>query len=202
MRSRTDRRPTQRSDHRREAILDALDRWLQQTDLDAVNIAEIAREAGVGRSAFYFYFENKAAAVAALTERMIDETFAVHDIFVSGSAPPDQRIDQMFDGLVDTWQRHQHVFRAMLDARGASPVVREIWDSARESFVTSVADMIRADRAAGRARDGIDETVLATLLLEFNDRLLERLSRGGALSAQQLRDGAADIWLATIYGDR
>lgn len=200
MRSRTDRRPTQRSDHRREAILDALDRWLQQTDLEAVNIAEIAREAGVGRSAFYFYFENKAAAVAALTERMIDETFAVHDVFVSGSTSPADRIGQMLDGLVDTWQRHQHVFRAMLDARGASPVIREIWDNARESFVASVADMIRVDRTAGRARDGVDATVLATLLLEFNDRLLERLSRGGPLTPQQLRDGAVDIWLATIYG--
>jgi len=200
MRSRTDRRPTQRSDHRREAILDALDRWLQQTDLEAVNIAEIAREAGVGRSAFYFYFENKAAAVGALSERMIDETFAVHEVFVSSGASPAERVGTMLDGLVDSWQRHRHVFRAMLDARGASPVIREIWDSARESFVASVAEMIRVDRAAGLARDGVDETVLATLLLEFNDRLLERLSWGGPLTPQQLRDGAADIWLATIYG--
>jgi TetR/AcrR family transcriptional regulator, ethionamide resistance regulator len=200
VRSRTDRRPTQRSDHRREAILDALDRWLQENDLEAVNIAEIAREAGVGRSAFYFYFENKAAGVAALTERMIDETFAVNDHFVSDGASPAERVGEMLDGLLDTWQRHRHVFRAMLDARGSSPVVREIWDSARESFVASVAGMIRADRAAGRAREGVDATVLATLLLEFNDRLLERLSRGGPLSPQQLRDGAADIWLATIYG--
>ncbi|MDH6242781.1 TetR/AcrR family transcriptional regulator [Mycobacterium sp. OTB74] len=200
MRSRTDRRPTQRSDHRREAILDALDRWLQQSELETVNIAEIAREAGVGRSAFYFYFENKAAAVAALTERMIDETFAVQDVFVSSAAPPTERIGAMLDGLLDTWQRHRHVFRAMLDARGASPVIREIWDSARESFVSSIADMIRADRAAGRARDGVDATVLAMLLLEFNDRLLERLSWGGPLTQKQLREGAADIWLATIYG--
>jgi len=200
VRSRTDRRPTQRSDHRREAILDALDRWLQQNDLDTVNIAEIAREAGVGRSAFYFYFENKAVAVAALTERMIDETFAVHDDFVTGDAPPTLRIGQMLDGLIDTWQRHRHVFRAMLDARGASPVIREIWDGTRESFVGSIADMIRADRRAGRARDGADPDVLATLLMEFNDRLLERLSWGGDLTPQQLRDGAADVWLATIYG--
>lgn len=200
MRSRTDRRPTLRSDHRREAILDAMDRWLQCNDLDAVNIAEIAREAGVGRSAFYFYFENKAAAVAALTERMIDETYAVHDDFIRGGADPQQRIGQMLDGLIDTWQRHRHVFRAMLDARGASPMIREIWDSARESFVGSIAEMIRADRAAGLARGGADADVLAVLLLEFNDRLLERLSWGSELTPQQLRDGAADIWLATIYG--
>jgi len=200
VRSRTDRRPTQRSDHRREAILDAMDRWLQSSDLDTVNIAEIAREAGVGRSAFYFYFENKAAAVAALTERMIDETFAVHDDFINGDAPPERRIGQMLDGLIDTWQRHRHVFRAMLDARGASPMIREIWDSARESFVGSVAEMIRSDRTAGLARDGADAEVLAVLLLEFNDRLLERLSWGSELTPQQLRDGAADVWFATIYG--
>lgn len=179
-----------------------MDRWLLQSDLDTVNIAEIAREAGVGRSAFYFYFENKAAAVAALTERMIDESFTVQDVFVSATTPPVERVNAMLDGLFSTWERHQHVFRAMLDARGASPAVREIWDGARESFIDSIAEMIRVDRAAGRARAGADPVVLASLLLEFNDRLLERLSRGGALSAQQLRDGAADIWLATIYGDR
>ena len=66
MRSQTDRRPPQRSDYRREAILDALDTWLQESNLDAINIAEISKQAGVTRSAFYFYFENKGAAVAAL----------------------------------------------------------------------------------------------------------------------------------------
>lgn len=200
MRSATDRRPRQRSDVRREAILDALDRWLQQSDLDTVNIAEIAREAGVGRSAFYFYFENKAAAVGALTERMITETFTVHDGFITGSADPADRIATMIDGLIATWQRHRHVFRAMLDARGASPAVREIWDNARESFVESIAEMIRAERLAGRARVGAQPVVLASLLLELNDRLLERLTRGGPLAVEQLRDGAVDIWLATIYG--
>ena len=48
--------------------------------------------------------------------------------------------------------------------------MREIWDDARQSFVESVAEMIRADRAAGRAPDGLDADVLATVLLELNDR--------------------------------
>ena len=39
--------------------------------------------------------------------------------------------------------------------------MRDIWDSARESFVESVAEMIRADRAAGRAPDGVDAEVMA-----------------------------------------
>ena len=200
MRSRTDRRPPQRSDHRREAILDALDQWLRESNLEAINIAEISKQAGVTRSAFYFYFENKGAAVAALMERMVDETFVVNENFTSAVDPPRRRIRAMLDGLFATRERHRHLFRAMLEVRGSSPSVRDIWDSARESFVESVAGMIRADRAAGRAPDGLDADVLATVLLEFNDRLLERLTLGGPLSREQLMDGASAIWLSSIYG--
>jgi AcrR family transcriptional regulator len=200
MRSQTDRRPPQRSDYRREAILDALDRWLLESNLEAINIAEISKEAGVTRSAFYFYFENKGAAVAALMERVLDETFAVNDAFTAASDPPRPRIYAMLDGLFSTCEGHRHLFRAMLEARGSNASVRDIWDEARESFVESVAAMIRADRLAGRAPDGLDADVLASVLLEFNDRLLERLTLGGSLSREQLMDGAAAVWLSTIYG--
>jgi AcrR family transcriptional regulator len=200
MRSQTDRRPPQRSDHRREAILDALDTWLLESNLDAINIAEISKQAGVTRSAFYFYFENKGAAVAALMERILDATFAVNDTFTAANDPPRQRIYAMLDGLFATCEKHRHLFRAMLEARGSSASVRDIWDDARGSFVESVAAMIRADRSAGKAPDGLDADVLASVLLELNDRLLERLALGGSLTRQQLMDGAAAIWLSTIYG--
>jgi len=200
MRSPTDRRPPQRSDHRREAILDALDRWLLESNLDAINIAEISKQAGVTRSAFYFYFENKGAAVAALMERILDATFAVNDAFTTAVAPPRQRIHAMLDELFSTCERHHHLFKAMLEARGSNASVRDIWDDARESFVESVAAMIRSDRSAGLAPDGVDPEVLASVLLEVNDRLLERLVLGGTLSREQLMSGAAAIWLKTIYG--
>ncbi|MGH3639905.1 MAG: TetR/AcrR family transcriptional regulator [Mycobacterium sp.] len=200
MRSQTDRRPPQRSDHRREAILDALDDWLLESNLDAINIAEISKQAGVTRSAFYFYFENKGAAVAALMERILDRTFAVNDAFIAASDPPRRRVYAMLDGLFTTCEQHRHLFRAMLEARGSNASVRDIWDNARESFVESVAEMIRVDRAADRAPEGADAEVLASVLLEFNDRMLERLTLGGSLSREQLMDGAAAIWLSTIYG--
>jgi AcrR family transcriptional regulator len=200
MRSRTDRRPPQRSDLRREAILTALDRWLQDCDLDAINVAEIAREAGVTRSAFYFYFENKAAAVAALMEQMVDESLMVNDIFTAATSAPQDRIQTMLDGLFAMWDRHRHLFKAMLEARGTGGSIHDIWDGARASFVDSVAATIRTDRAAGRAPDGLDAAVLAAILLEVNDRMLERLTLGGELTRAQLRDGAAAIWLSTVYG--
>ncbi len=60
--------------------------------------------------------------------------------------------------------------------------------------------MIRSERAVGAAPDGVDATVLAAVLLEVNDRLLERLTFGGPLSRKQLFDGAAAVWLGAVYG--
>jgi AcrR family transcriptional regulator len=200
MRSPTDRRAPQRSDDRRDAILDALHQVLRESSFEAVTIADITRHAGVTRSAFYFYFENKAVALAALMERVLDDAFFVNDVFTLAGGAPESRIRTMIEGVVATWEAHRYLFSALLAARAVSGTVQEVWDSARESFVASVAAMITAERAAGAAPDGVDATVLASVLMEFNDRLLERLTLGGPLTREQLMDGAAALWLGGIYG--
>ncbi|MFN6551931.1 TetR/AcrR family transcriptional regulator [Mycolicibacterium septicum] len=199
-RSPIDRRQPQRSDQRRTAILTALNEHLQKTGFDALNIAEVARQAGVGRSAFYFYFENKAAAVAALVEPMYDALFAANNILADTTRPPRDRVHATIEAVLRTAEDHRYLVQAMLEARGSSGAVRDLWDSARESFVPTVSTVIAAERAAGRAPDGADPVVLASLLMEFNDRLLERFILGGPLSRQQLLEGAEAMWMGSIYG--
>lgn len=199
-RSVTDRRQPQRSDQRRGAILAAFDDALRARGFEAVNIADVAATAGVGRSAFYFYFENKAAAVAALLEPMYDDVFAASDIVTASTGSPRWRIRSMLEALMDTGAAHRYLFTAMLDARAVSSAVRDIWDSSREAFVPAIAAMIEAERAAGRAPAGPAAEVLAGVLLELNDRLLERFTLGGPRSREELVIGAETIWLHTIYG--
>jgi AcrR family transcriptional regulator len=200
VRSATDRRQPQKSDLRRSAILESLDHHLRETGFDGINIADVTKRAGVTRSAFYFYFENKAAAVAALLEPMYDDGFIASDILTGTADPPHWRIRAMVEALLDTVEHHRYLLEAMLDARAANPAIRQVWDDARESFVPGVAAMIAAERDSGRAPDGPPTEVLAGMLLEFNDRLLERYTIGGALNRQQLSEGAEAIWLRTIYG--
>ena len=188
-----------RGDRRRTALLESLDHYLRESSLDSINIADISRRAGVTRSAFYFYFENKASAVAALMEEMYDESFAAADL-LRGDASPAENIDAMIRALFSTWDKHEHLFRASLDARATSVTVRELWDSDRESFVPVVAAMIEAERAAGTAPDGVDASALAGVLLELNDRMLERLALGGPLDREQLVEAVVAVWLHTIYG--
>lgn len=194
------RRPPQKGDQRRSALLLSLDHHLQEGSLDSINIADISRRAGVTRSAFYFYFENKAAAVAALMEELYDEIFAASRLLGSGDGTPSSRITTMVTSLFEAVRRHEHLFAAMLEARATSETVREMWDADRLSFVEPLAEMIHAERAAGRAPDGPDPAALATVLLELNDRALERVVRAGTLSVDEQVDVVTTIWLRTIYG--
>jgi TetR/AcrR family transcriptional regulator, ethionamide resistance regulator len=189
-----------RGDRRRTALLEALDHHLRDSSLDSINIADISRRAGVTRSAFYFYFENKASAVAALMEEMYDESSAAADQLRAGGTPA-ENIEAMVRALFSTWDKHEHLFRASLDARATSATVRELWDSDRESFVPVVDSMIEAERSTGAAPAGVDATALASVLLELNDRMLERLALGGPLGREQLVEAVVAIWLHTIYGE-
>lgn len=193
-----------RGDRRRTALLEALDQHLRQMDpaqgsLDSINIADISRSAGVTRSAFYFYFDNKASAVAALMEEMYDES-ADAAALLRGDGPPAERVEQMVRALFAAWERHEHLYRAMYDARATSATVRELWDNDRESFVPVVAEVIESERAAGAAPPGTDAAHLASVLLELNDRMLERLALGGPLDRDDLVDAVVTVWVHTIYG--
>ena len=195
-----DRRSPRRGDQRRTALLQALDLMLKTSELDTVNVGDISREAGVTRSAFYFYFENKAAAVGALVAEMYDDIVVASGPLISQDGEPVDRIRSTIRGIFEVWEHHQHLYRAMLEARQTNRTVRDLWDADRESFVGPVASMIDAERLAGRAMSGPDSRALASVLLELNDRALERLARGGLISRDQHCDVLVAIWLRTIYG--
>jgi len=185
-----------RGDKRRSALLESLDHYLREEgSLDSINIADISRRAGVTRSAFYFYFENKASAVAALMEEMYDESFAAAEALRADGSPA-ENIEAMVRALFSTWDKHEHLFRASLDARATSATVRELWDSDRESFVPVVASLIEAERPGTT-----NAAALASVLLELNDRMLERLALGGPLEREELVGAVVTIWLHTIYGE-
>jgi TetR/AcrR family transcriptional regulator, ethionamide resistance regulator len=190
-----------KGDERRAALLAALDHHLLEGDgaLDSINIADISRRAGVTRSAFYFYFESKAAAVAALSEEMYDASVAAAAHLAADGTPADN-IEAVIRTLFAAWEKHQYLYRAMLDARATSPAVREMWESDRLSFVAPLAEMIEAERSDGRAPAGADAHALASVLLELNDRMLERLSVGGDVERETLIDTVVCIWLRSIYG--
>jgi AcrR family transcriptional regulator len=193
-----------KGDGRRAALLAALDHHLRDAgpdaSLDAINVADLSRRAGVTRSAFYFYFDNKAAAVAALMEEMYDDAWDAAELN-GGDEAMQQRVTSAIRSIFQGWSRRTHLYRAMLEARATSAAVREQWDSFQESFVVVLAAVIEGERSSGVAPGGADPTAIATALLDLNDRTLERLVHAPeGFDWDQHVEAVVHVWQNSIYG--
>jgi AcrR family transcriptional regulator len=195
-----DRRNAAGGDARRAALLDALEELLREQSLEEVNVAEVSRQAGVTRSAFYFYFESKAMAVMALMQGLYDAAADANELLVKAEGDPADRIRTAITMLFDSVDRSAHTYRALLEARAASPAVREMWTAGRAEFANVIAGMIGTERAAGRAIGGPGEDALAQVLLDLNDHALEQHSLGTGPPRQEHIEALTFIWLRTIYG--
>ncbi|ORM02088.1 TetR/AcrR family transcriptional regulator [Prescottella equi] len=197
-------RRANKGEERRAAILDAVERLLEDRTLDEINISDISRAAGVTRSGFYFYFDNKAKAVAALSRTVYGEMQEGARGYLAREGSPREMIDGLITEVIGTWERHPNLYRALRDARDSDPTVREMWDHDRFSFVDPVVSVIDAERTSGRAADGPDSRALAVVLLDMNDRAVESLSRGGpeALTPETAREALVAVWLNSIYGSK
>ncbi|QCB49927.1 TetR/AcrR family transcriptional regulator [Rhodococcus sp. PAMC28707] len=194
-------RSLSKGDARRTALLAALDDSLREVDsVESINVADLSRRAGVTRSAFYFYFENKAAAVGALMEVFYEEAAEAGVWLTDVSRDPTERIGKAVSHLFTVTERHEHLYRAVLEARATNPSIRTMWEADRVSFEESVAEMIEAERAAGRAPDGVDARTLAAVLLDVNDRNMERRVVGSRPDHDLHVEVVTSIWVRSIYG--
>ena len=190
-----------KGDERRTALLAALDALLREVDsVESINVADLSRRAGVTRSAFYFYFENKAAAVSELMEVIYDEAAEAGAWLTDTTRDPAERISASISHLFTVTERHRHLYRAVLEARATNMSVHEMWEADRGSFEESVADMIDAERALGRAPDGVDSRTLAAVLLDVNDRNMERRVVGPCPQHDLHVEAVTSIWVRSIYG--
>ncbi len=195
-----DRRTAGRGDARRDALLAAFDELLREKTLEEVNIAEISNRAGVTRSAFYFYFESKAIAVLALMQGLYDAAAEANELLMNADGDTETRVRAAITLLFDSVDQTPHTYRALLEARASSAVVRQMWDAGRSDFAGIIGRMIETERAAGRAVDGPDAAALAAVLLDLNDHALERHSLGSGPPREAHVDAIAYLWLSSIYG--
>ena len=191
---------TAKGDDRRARLLAALENVLRENggDLDRVQVSEVTSQAGVSRSAFYFYFDDKAEAAADAFERFVTirSVTSVTDV-----ADPRGRIEAMIANLIADWRPHQHLFRAVLQARHTSQVVRERTEAARSTYAAIVADWIRHEQGQGRRTYGPDAEVLAVALNDMSERMIERMTLDQAGDADALAAAVTEVWVRTIYVD-
>jgi AcrR family transcriptional regulator len=194
------RRGPSKGDLKEQAILDACEELLARKPLREIEVAELARGAGISRPTFYFYFESKDAALRALVERIADEMQDKSERWLEGAADePRVAARRSIEAAVQLWRDHGPVLRAAVESLGS---VGDFWEGIVRRFVEQSAERIAADRDAGMAPPGPDPEALAKALVWMNERCFYTYSVGAGLSLSddEIVDTLTEIWMRAVYG--
>lgn len=131
---------------RRTDLLDAAEAVIRDVGPDA-GLADVARQAGFGRSAVYAVFPNRAALLAALSERQAHRLLAEITKKASGSTDLRQRMMLFFDVICAWMHDEPNLYRAMSAHAVGDHEVSTIFDELAGAVEAMLAASLRATGA-------------------------------------------------------
>lgn len=158
----------------RRRILQAASRLIAERGVDRVSLEDVEREAGVGRSQLYHYFDGRDDLLRSVIDATTDAVLGAQDGLLD-ELDSFEAIDRWFDGLVALQEER--------GARGGCPI---------GSLVGQLAERDEQTRAA-----------LATGFERWEEPLiagLKRMQDRGELRPDASVQSLADITMATIQG--
>jgi len=168
----THQRKSQRRD--RGAIVTdvrgALVRVLEGKAFKQVTVDELARESGLSRTAFYFYYKDKNQVLAAVLEELRDVALEQASAWWSGDAAPDVMIRETLRDIGSLWTSHGGVLRAAVEVSSYDAGFRTFYTGLMDDFIAATEDHLSRERDAGRLRPGVNPGGNAEALVWMGER--------------------------------
>jgi AcrR family transcriptional regulator len=143
-----------KGDLREQEILDATEQLLATTPFTQLTIDAIAAEAGLSRSALYFYFASKEAVLGALHERTYEEMARTTDPLTAGDAPLGDAMHEAIAQVCRNWRTHRYALRTFHETAMVSPEFGDPWRERLERHVTVLTGLIEREQRDKRAAPG------------------------------------------------
>ena len=161
---------------------------------------ELARAAGLSRTAFYFYFPGKNQVLMAAASEIAEEYHAEADRWWSGEGPPEQLVREALEGVVEAYVRHQAVLRTSIEVATYDPEFATFYNGLLERFVTATAEQLRRDRSAGRLR-ALDPLTVAQALVWMVERTNHQLIGIQGRPPEEVVEAIIQVWVHALYPD-
>ena len=121
----------------REALLRLLSKGRPFKD---ITVDELARTAGLSRTAFYFYFPGKEQALMSAAAEVTGELFDRADTWWHGEGPPEQLVRAALDGILQVYVEHAALLRATVELTSYSQEFEDFYKGLLDRFVLATAD--------------------------------------------------------------
>jgi len=179
-------------------VLPAVERLLQHATYAELSVEQIAEEAGLSRSSFYNYFEDKGDLLSVLTgEAMGAIIDATRQWWM---LPPDAGKEDLraaIAHMVEAYAPHAGLMRAVAEFTSRDARVREAFDDHMQRGAEGIAGYIRAGQRAGAFRATLDADAAALWVDWMAERGLSELGRPGAEDPERATTALTEIiWKA------
>jgi len=171
---------TTRRAEKRDAVLDAAKRVLARDGVDGFSVARIAREAGVAKATFFYYFADKRALIAALAvqhfEAEVDNvTRALEQVTDANRLP-----GAMFEARVRYNAERLDAFRLAFlwpTVFGVPDTwMRDVLYPLNNRLFGALAARLSAAKARGEVREDIEPRVAVNLAMTQAQGVIDMLS--------------------------
>jgi AcrR family transcriptional regulator len=191
-----------RRDEIRGRVLEATESLIAAgSSFTELSVERLAGEAGVSRSTFYVYFQDKADVLQAwLADIVVEIGGAARQWWQLSTAATKEDLGVALGHIVATYRPHTLLMRAVLDTASYDPAVRDAFDR----FMRSNISGLRAHIVAGQKAGTIDGSLLPRETAAWLTWMAERglhvmVSAASDAELDRLVTAYTDIIWNTLY---
>lgn len=154
-------------------VLEAVEALLEETGTTytELSVERLVSEAGMSRSTFYVYFEDKGDLLVALTGDVIQQLLTAGQVWWDQPATATRDdVRDALDGIMELYTRHRVVLMAVIEVSSYDEAVRETFADMMQENVQGMAAHIRRGQKEGFVHPDLDARRTAAWLVWMAER--------------------------------
>ena len=183
------------------ALLEATEELLAEgASFADLGVERIATQAGITRTAFYFYFADKRELLMALTADVNKLLLEQANLWWSGEGEPAVRLERALTNVARLFGEHAVLLKALGEVAAYDEQVAEHWQRLIGQFLEATEEQIREEQAAGLATCSNPSSTAFALTWMTEGTLSQQILQQGLAADQELIDALVEIWVRSVYG--
>jgi AcrR family transcriptional regulator len=195
--ARTSRR--RRRERAREKVISSALKLADRGSFRDVTVDEIARSAGLSRSAFYTHFQDKHDLLQVAIEEVSQELYRMSDRWWHGVGPPAERVRRAIEGVVSVYAEQAGLLRIATEVSTYDEEMRKLWLDIAERFIVATAEHIRSEQEGGLIPRSHDPRATAEALFWMAERCCYIYLGRRERKPKEVVEALAPVWTAALY---
>lgn len=183
-----------------EAVRGALAELLRDRPFRDVTVDELARRAGLSRTAFYFYYPDKNAVLKEAISAAAADLYAEADRWWHGEGPPETLVREALEGIAAVYCANAEMLCAAVEATTYDAEFRAFYESLIRRFVEATAEHLQRELDAGRLRP-LEPESIAEALVWMAERCNHAILLIEGRAQSEVVDSLTAIWVHALYPD-